>query len=612
MEKILLDTDIGGDIDDAICLAYLLKEPQCELLGITTVCGESEKRASVADAICRAAQKTVPIVAGFDMPLQPIPLYPTPDGACALKSWPHNICEKGNAPAFMYENIKNNPHEVILIGIGNMTNIASLFLTYPDAAELLKGLYVMNGYFGSEPLPDPYYNWNSWADPLASKIVFETSIGIHRVIPLEVTDTLTVDARQAEALLNGDSALMKAVLDFGSQWLESSKKLTLHDPLAAVSVFHQEICSFERGNVQVETVTKSRMGGTAFTPDSKGNTEIARTVQKDRFYQILTSVLNDGKLCQNVPPLVYNRAKAAGKTGQDWLLGLNSLISQLETKWSVYVGAPLSGGTHAYVACAVGTDGNDYVLKADMPESMGHGDFSNGITALQVAGGYGYAKLYAYDLQKRACLLERLGTPLNQLNYTVERQIAVICKTLTKSWQVSINNTSLPCGDDTIAWFRNFICDSWEKLHHPCPEETIKQAMAFLHSRESQKNPDSYVLIHGDAHSGNILQNLHNPDTFKLIDPDGIFYEKAYDLGVLMREWPEEYRLDSVSKGLKRCEYLHRLTGADKEAIWQWGFLQMVSTAFVFLQTNQEKTGNEMLKIATQWSRHPSKHNAAE
>ena len=43
MEKVLLDTDIGGDIDDAICLAYLLKEPQCELVGITTVCGESEK-----------------------------------------------------------------------------------------------------------------------------------------------------------------------------------------------------------------------------------------------------------------------------------------------------------------------------------------------------------------------------------------------------------------------------------------------------------------------------------------------------------------------------------------------------------------------------------------
>ena len=48
MQKILLDTDIGGDIDDAVCLAYLLREPQCALLGVTTVRGESEKRAAGA------------------------------------------------------------------------------------------------------------------------------------------------------------------------------------------------------------------------------------------------------------------------------------------------------------------------------------------------------------------------------------------------------------------------------------------------------------------------------------------------------------------------------------------------------------------------------------
>ena len=72
MEKIILDTDIGGDIDDAICLAYLLKEPNCDLLGISVVCGEPEKRAAVADAICKAAGRTVPIVAGLHTTLQPI------------------------------------------------------------------------------------------------------------------------------------------------------------------------------------------------------------------------------------------------------------------------------------------------------------------------------------------------------------------------------------------------------------------------------------------------------------------------------------------------------------------------------------------------------------
>ena len=186
-----------------------------------------------ADAICRAAGKKIPIVAGLDSTMQPIPVYPTPDGAEALKFWQHSTYEKADAPAFLYQKIKENPHEITLIGIGNMTNIATLFTTYPDAAELLKGLYIMNGYFGEEPLPEPWYNWNAWADPLASKIVFATNIAVHRTVPLEVTDSLTIEAEQAEILFRADSDLMKAFFSFGNAWLESSDKLTLHDPISS-------------------------------------------------------------------------------------------------------------------------------------------------------------------------------------------------------------------------------------------------------------------------------------------------------------------------------------------------------------------------------------------
>ncbi len=292
MNKVLLDTDIGGDIDDAICLAYLLKEPQCELLGITTVCGEPEKRAAVADAICKTLGRDVPIVAGLDSTLQPVPVYPTPDGAAALANWRHDIFVKSDAPAFLYRKIKENPREVVLVGIGNMTNIATLFQVYPDAPSLLKGLYVMNGYFGCEPLPEPWYNWNSWADPLASGIVFAARVATHRAIPLEVTDMLTIDVARAGELLSGDSPLIKAVLDFGNAWLESSNKLTLHDPLVAVSIFYPDICQFQKGFVTVETDKEASMGATTFTGDSAGNVEVARAVDKERFYRILSSTLN--------------------------------------------------------------------------------------------------------------------------------------------------------------------------------------------------------------------------------------------------------------------------------------------------------------------------------
>ena len=245
------------DIDDAVCLAYLLREPECQLLGITTVCGQPEKRAAVADAICRAAGREVPIVAGLDSTMQPVPIYPTPEGAGALENWPHNTYEKGDAPAFLYQKIRENPGETVLLGIGNMTNIATLFRSYPDAAGLLKGLYVMNGYFGGEPLPEPWYNWNS----------------------------------RAGEIFRADSDLTRAVLDFGGAWLESAGKLTLHDPLAAVAIFHPDICGFERGFVTVETARESYMGGTVFHPSPEGNLEIARTVDRERFYHILGTTL---------------------------------------------------------------------------------------------------------------------------------------------------------------------------------------------------------------------------------------------------------------------------------------------------------------------------------
>ena len=67
--KILLDTDIGSDIDDAVCLAYLLAQPDCELLGITTVTGEAVERAKMASALCKVAGKDVPIYPGVEQPI---------------------------------------------------------------------------------------------------------------------------------------------------------------------------------------------------------------------------------------------------------------------------------------------------------------------------------------------------------------------------------------------------------------------------------------------------------------------------------------------------------------------------------------------------------------
>ncbi|BCB88068.1 nucleoside hydrolase [Phytohabitans suffuscus] len=127
-ERILLDTDIGSDIDDAVCLAYLLAQPACDLLGITTVTGEATKRAMLASALCRVAGADVPIRPGAEDTLDG---RPSPQAlahqADRVAGWPHETeFPEGDAVDFLARTIRAHPGEVTLLTIGPLTNAALL------------------------------------------------------------------------------------------------------------------------------------------------------------------------------------------------------------------------------------------------------------------------------------------------------------------------------------------------------------------------------------------------------------------------------------------------------------------------------------------------------
>src|SRR5215207_7526723 len=111
--KLLLDTDIGSDIDDAVCLAYLLAQPECELLGITTVSGEPEQRAMLASALCRVVSRQVPIFPGAEAPLLGRQRQPRAPQASALTRWAHEErFPRGQAVEFLRQTIRAHPGEV--------------------------------------------------------------------------------------------------------------------------------------------------------------------------------------------------------------------------------------------------------------------------------------------------------------------------------------------------------------------------------------------------------------------------------------------------------------------------------------------------------------------
>ena len=148
--KVLLDTDIGSDIDDAVCLAYLLAQPDCELLGITTVSGEGQRRAMLASALSREAGRDVPIYIGAEQPFLIEQKQPTARQADALGGWSHATdFPRGEAIEFMRQTIRAHPGEVTLLPIGPLTNVALLFAADPEIPSLLGGLMLMGGSFWS-------------------------------------------------------------------------------------------------------------------------------------------------------------------------------------------------------------------------------------------------------------------------------------------------------------------------------------------------------------------------------------------------------------------------------------------------------------------------------
>ena len=100
--KVLFDTDIGSDIDDAVALAYLLANPDCELLGITTVTGDTYRRACLASALCRVAGKEVPIFPGREQPLVIAQRQPDVPQETALDRWEHrrSVPQRRGSPVF--------------------------------------------------------------------------------------------------------------------------------------------------------------------------------------------------------------------------------------------------------------------------------------------------------------------------------------------------------------------------------------------------------------------------------------------------------------------------------------------------------------------------------
>ena len=282
-EKILFDTDIGSDIDDAVALAYLLAQPQCQLLGITTVSGEADKRAAMADAMVRCAGKSVPVFAGASGPIAGENRQPKAQQAEALTRWPHAEFSSNALAAlsFMRDTIRQNPGEVTLLAVGPMTNIGLLFAADPELPALLKRLVLMCGEF-ERVSGVGRGEWNAVNDVSATTRVYEARPPVHRSLGLNVTNQVVMSADEVKRRF-AQHALLQPVLDFAEVWFRHAQHITFHDPLAAVSIFDESICQWRNMSAVVEPTGRAA-GTTWATFDDEGPHQVAVAVDAQRFF----------------------------------------------------------------------------------------------------------------------------------------------------------------------------------------------------------------------------------------------------------------------------------------------------------------------------------------
>lgn len=283
MEKIILDTDLGSDIDDSFAIAYLLAQKNCELLGITTVSGEPIKRAEMASAICiNAGRGDIPIHPGAEFPLIHAIKQDIAHQYAKLEGFEHKSeFEPNSAVRFLRETIRNNPGEVTLVAIGALTNIALLFCVDPEIPSLIKRLVIMGGHFAQSDPQKTVKEWNILCDTHAAKIVFQRAPKDFVAVGTDITMRVALPKEDHAPYRN--IPLLKPVFSFAEEWFSRANRVIYHDPLAVAAIFEPEILKYTRVKSEVIADGDER-GLTTAAPDANGNVTVASDVDIPAFF----------------------------------------------------------------------------------------------------------------------------------------------------------------------------------------------------------------------------------------------------------------------------------------------------------------------------------------
>ncbi|MBI1916848.1 MAG: nucleoside hydrolase [Planctomycetes bacterium] len=283
---VLLDTDIGGDIDDALALALALSSPEIDLHGITTVDGDAHTRALLVCRLLHAIDRAnIPVASGA--PLRDPPDY-RGQMQYGLRPAFRKRPVKEAAVEFLYARLKANPGELTLCAIGPLTNVAELLTKHPDCKPWIKRIVLMGGSvrvgYNGRPPAEP--EWNIKSDIKASRTVFASGVPLV-VAPLDATTEVKLEGKEREAVFGTGQPLPNQLRALYQLWDQPAP--TLFDPVAIALCIDERFCKMEDLHLEVDDNGLTRAG--------KGmpNAHVATSIRREDFLKWFVGRIAPGK-----------------------------------------------------------------------------------------------------------------------------------------------------------------------------------------------------------------------------------------------------------------------------------------------------------------------------
>ncbi len=236
--KVLLDTDIGTDIDDAWALGYAVKSPSFQLLGVTVTDADTVQRAKLAcKLLYRLGRTDVPVAVGRQTAAVPA------DRIDYQFTWAEDFqaYRPVSIPAveFLADTIRKNPGEVTLIAVGPLQNVGDLVRRYPDVVPLVKRVVLMSGSIGANASSSSSVaEWNVKLAIPEAQAVYAASWPV-TIVPLDSTTYVRLEHGERAKLRDARTPLVVALEALLRLWSdEPTSRMTLHDQMALAEAQH--------------------------------------------------------------------------------------------------------------------------------------------------------------------------------------------------------------------------------------------------------------------------------------------------------------------------------------------------------------------------------------